>query len=93
MRWKVCTYYPWLTAEFFELEGYLGWGPGHREYDGEGYPNPTQDAPDRLQWFLDRLGPPSDMLADLLTEAKGGAKAGKPSALLLRPGALIFPPR
>ena len=26
------------------------------------------------------------MLADLLTEAKSGAKAGKPPALLLRPG-------
>ena len=102
LRRKVCAFYPWMTAELFELEGYLGWGPGHREYDGEGYPDPTPDAPDRLQWFQTMLGPLSDLLDQFIDEANdlgkpprtgayaelcGGARnVYKPSAILLRAG-------
>lgn len=35
MRKAVCRYFWWMTGEFFILEGDLGWGPGHREYDGD----------------------------------------------------------
>ena len=85
LREKVCRHYPWLVSELFELEGVMGWGPGHRDYEGEGFPPPVPDAPDRLQRFMDVLRqiPESDMWQELVYEMKGVRRASKLSALFL----------
>lgn len=56
IRDVVCTDY-WLQAgEYFTLEGELGWGPGHREWDQEDLDPPLmQGAVQKLRQFLHRL--------------------------------------
>lgn len=72
----ICERY-WRTAgEYFELEGRLGWGPGHREWEGESdYPPMEQGAVDSLRMFLHKLASmsPEPILAKL---AKSEDKAG-----------------
>jgi len=84
LREKVCRHYPWLASELFELEGYLGVGPGHRDYEGEGFPPPTPDAPDKLQRFMDVLRRvPICHIPEKLCNAAEGEQPHKYAELLL----------
>ena len=86
LRYKVCRDYPWLAFELFDLEGALGWGPGHREYDGDGFPPPLPDAQNRLRAFetIFEQVPPDNVFPDLIQEADGIKKASKPASLVFR---------
>jgi hypothetical protein len=68
--------FSWLTGQLYELEGYLGWGPGSREYDGEGYPPKFSWSNYTMKAFLKTLEEvDSDMwIVGLLFEAQEQGK-------------------
>lgn len=47
--------YRWLASELFEIEGELGWGPGVREWGGDGYPPATAASAAMMETFLRTL--------------------------------------
>ena len=56
MHRELATSYPWLAAEFFALEGMMGWGPGFRECQHDVYfPSMTLEAPQKMMEFLQLL--------------------------------------
>ena len=55
LRLIVARDYGWLVSELFEIEGKLSWGPGHREWDEDYYPTPTEDSYAHMTTFLRTL--------------------------------------
>ena len=55
LRLIVARDYGWLVSELYDIEGKLGWGPGHREWDEDGYPPPTEDSYAHMTTFLRTL--------------------------------------
>jgi hypothetical protein len=47
--------YPWLSGELHNLFGRMGYGPGDREYDGDGWPPPEPGARGLMDLFLRML--------------------------------------
>ena len=47
--------YPWLSGELHNLFGRMGYGPGEREYDGDGWPPPEPGARGIMDLFLNTL--------------------------------------
>ena len=80
LRYRVCKGYPWLACELYGLEGDMGWGPGFRKYEGDGYPPPLRHAERKMQAFLSvfRYTRPDDVLVEMLKEALGKGKASRP---------------
>lgn len=73
----VCRRYWWLTGELFLLYGELGWGPGHREWEGTFLPDPVEDALDRLRNFVRDLTslPESSRVQAVLDDYMGEARS------------------
>ena len=55
LRRIVCLDYCWLVSELFELEGDLGWGPGHREFDEDYLPPRVLSSHAHMETFLNTL--------------------------------------
>ena len=55
LRRTVCTDYCWLVSELFELEGDLGWGPGHREFEEDYLPPRVLSSHAHMETFLNTL--------------------------------------
>ena len=74
LRFLVARDYGWLASELFEIEGELGWGPGHREWDGDFFPPPTTESSAHMMTFLRTLATVrrDTELMELLTAAARG---------------------
>ena len=55
LRKTVCLDYSWLVSELFELEGDLGWGPGHREFEEDYLPPRVLSSHAHMETFLNTL--------------------------------------
>lgn len=55
LRRTVCLDYCWLVSELFELEGDLGWGPGHREFEEDYLPPRVLSSQAHMETFLNTL--------------------------------------
>jgi len=77
LRRIVCVGHWFLAGELFTLEGKLGWGPGHRDWDGDGLPPRTKAAANRLCGFVFDIAsiPPDNRTLNLANAlAKGTDK-------------------
>lgn len=61
----------WLSGEYFEVSGYMGWSPGSRDWDvlRSDYPPPTASALLHLKWFVSDLCAirPSKVVSSMLS--------------------------
>ena len=74
LRFLVALRYGWLAAELFDIEGELGWGPGHRDWEEALFPPPTEDSNAHMRTFLKTLESvrPDEGLEEMLRDAANG---------------------
>ncbi|MDR1945987.1 MAG: hypothetical protein LBQ51_02315 [Desulfovibrio sp.] len=87
LNYTVVRNYSWLCPQLYELEGYMGWGPGSREdYDGEGYPPKLHWAEHSVSAFcrmLTEVEPDNQLLSLIITAQSGNVVSGPAKMLAI----------